>query len=244
MAKISARVFDRSNRYVPSASQRADHFSSSPSRTGFSGKPIAGQSTKRPARSAASNSAASARLARSRSALIAERTSSHTTIAPDETDQALELPLLEDEHLRHEDLHEQPPFEPPQRVDAGTWEPDRPDHDQRPGDQRRDHRAPLGEPVDAGAVERERHRDQHLGTARNRSSPSTTATNERRARSTRGTGCASDRHRRAHQPGSCGGSVGTSTQQRAHLRRELVVRAGRVEEADGFAPVMVVEPTE
>ena len=32
--------------------------------------------------------------------------------------QAAELVLLEDEHLRHEDLDEQPAFEPPQRVDA------------------------------------------------------------------------------------------------------------------------------
>src|SRR5215471_14389892 len=38
--KISARVLVRSNRYVPSASQRVDHFSSSPSRLGFSGAGI------------------------------------------------------------------------------------------------------------------------------------------------------------------------------------------------------------
>jgi hypothetical protein len=38
--KISPRGLERSNRYVPSASHRADHFSSSPSRLGFSGAAI------------------------------------------------------------------------------------------------------------------------------------------------------------------------------------------------------------
>ena len=37
MAKISARVFVRSNREVPSRSHAADHFASRPAREGFSG---------------------------------------------------------------------------------------------------------------------------------------------------------------------------------------------------------------
>src|SRR5687768_16382346 len=42
MEKTSPRARERSNRYVPSASHRARHFASSPSRAGFSGSRISG----------------------------------------------------------------------------------------------------------------------------------------------------------------------------------------------------------
>lgn len=39
MEKTSSRVFERSNANTPDSSQRRDHFSSSPSRTGLAGAP-------------------------------------------------------------------------------------------------------------------------------------------------------------------------------------------------------------
>ena len=166
--KISSRVLERSNRYVPSASQRVDHFSSSPSRLGFSGAGIpevyeagagAGEAESPRRRGADSRVVGGEHLAL---ALGAEGRAHHEPQDDrhHELGDAGELLLVEHEDLRDEDVEQHAALEPDVPLDSRTAQADGADHDEHAGHRAGHHRRPLAEALDLRVVERDGdHRD-------------------------------------------------------------------------------------
>src|SRR3954451_24392089 len=148
MAYTWSRVFERSNAYVPSASHRAAHLSSSPSRLGFSGTVIG--------------------WSLGRHQLTLDLGADHGADGDPQQDverqpeHAGELLLRELEHLGDEDLDEHAALEPAVRRQAVVPEPHDTDDDQRTGDPARDDRRPLLESPDPVVVGGEHQRDDQL----------------------------------------------------------------------------------